>query len=168
MGEGGRRPDEGRACPANPLRGGNGRFSPHQSALRTASLFLFRKNKSAGLLQGKTACFPLWRLAQARSIRQSPLSAIPTKRKFFFREASHWEAYEKRIWSDFKGKVRFPLCSASKQFFRQQRNIHPFRENRSLKPLLFCRGRDSRRASRESLRIKYKKMTRMFFLISEN
>ena len=36
------------------------------------------------------------------------------------------------------------------------RAIHPFRENSSLKPLLFCRGRDSRRASRESLRIKYK------------
>ena len=42
------------------------------------------------------------------------------------------------------------------------RAIHPFRENRSLKPLLFCRGRDSRRASRESLRIKYKEMTRSF------
>ena len=25
---------------------------------------------------------------------------VPTKRKFFFREASHGEAYEKRIWSD--------------------------------------------------------------------
>ena len=40
------------------------------------ALFLFRKNKSAGLLQGKTACFPLWRLlAQARGPRQSPFSA---------------------------------------------------------------------------------------------
>ena len=39
---------------------------------------------------------------------------IPTKRKFFFREASHGEADEKRIWSDFKGKIRFPLCPAWK------------------------------------------------------
>ena len=42
------------------------------------------------------------------------------------------------------------------------RNIHPFRQNSSLKPLLFCRGRDSRRASRESLRIKYKKWRGVF------
>ena len=81
----------------------------------------YRKNKSAGLLQGKTACFPLWREAEqeadanhpfprnaalcrlrftevvnhgARAVIDSEVS-IPTKRKFFFREASHGEAYEK-------------------------------------------------------------------------
>ena len=34
--------------------------------------------------QGKTACFPLWRLAQARSLRQSPFSAKRSTRPFAF------------------------------------------------------------------------------------
>ena len=63
------------------------------------------------------------------------------------------------------------------------RAIHPFRENSSLKPLLFCRGREPKsavfgslripykramlRASREALRIKIKN-DEEFFVIPEN
>ena len=36
--EGGRRPDEGRACRYNPFMGNNGKPAPHQSASQTASL----------------------------------------------------------------------------------------------------------------------------------
>ena len=35
--EGGRRPDEGRACRYNPFMGNNGKPAPHQSASQTAS-----------------------------------------------------------------------------------------------------------------------------------
>ena len=37
LGEGGRRPDEGRACRYNPFMGNNGKPAPHQSASQTAS-----------------------------------------------------------------------------------------------------------------------------------
>ena len=84
-------------------------------------------------------------------------TAIPTKRKFFFREARHREAYEKRIWSDFKGKVRFPLWLARDRRALPLRGIHPFRENSSLKPLLFFRGREPKSAVFGSLRIPYKR-----------
>ena len=32
----------------------------------------YRKNKSAGLLQGKTACFPLWREAEQEADANYP------------------------------------------------------------------------------------------------
>ena len=37
LGEGGHRPDEGRACRYNPFMGNNGKPAPHQSASQTAS-----------------------------------------------------------------------------------------------------------------------------------
>ena len=46
------------------------------------------------------------------------------------------------------------------------RGIHPFRENSSLKPLLFFNGRDSRRASRDSLRIIFPARRDFFLLLS--
>ena len=126
-----------------------------------------RKNKSAGLFQGKTACFPLWREAEQGDRRQSPFSAIPTKRKFFFREASHREAYEKRIWSDLQGKIRFPLCPARDRRALPLRAIHPFRENSSLGHSCFAEVviRGARAANRSKSSIK--KMTKKFF-VSEN
>ena len=50
------------------------------------NLTLCRKNKSAGLLQGKTACFPLWRAACQVSHRQSPFSAKQCARPLLFYE----------------------------------------------------------------------------------
>ena len=67
----------------------------------------------------------------ARAVIDSE-GSIPTKRKFFFREASHGEAYKKRIWSDLRGKSGFPSVPLGGSFFWRQRNIHPFRQNSSL------------------------------------
>ena len=53
------------------------------SALRTVQ-YLDPQKQIGRTFQGKTACFPLWRLAKARSLRQSPFSAKRRTRPFAF------------------------------------------------------------------------------------
>ena len=100
-----------------------GRLSPQAkdlcgklSALRTVQR-LDPQKQIGRTSSGENSLFSPLAISQARSSRQSPFSAIPTKRKFFFRKACHRKAYKKRIWSDYRGKSGFPSVPLESSFF---------------------------------------------------
>ena len=50
---------------------------------------LYRKNKSAGLLQGKTACFPLWREAEQEADANHPFPRNAALSRLRFTEVAN-------------------------------------------------------------------------------